>query len=140
MKVTRLRRQPVRELLVEFIAYTAASAIALAVDVGTLVLFVEHGVHYLLAGAVAFLLGLLVVYLASIWWIFSWRTYRQDQRLEAGVFLFTAAVGLVLNLGIMWIGTDILDLYYLVPKAVSVAFVFSWNFLSRKLMLFTPHD
>jgi putative flippase GtrA len=127
-----------RELGREFIGYTAASAVALVVDLGTLVFLVDQGVHYLLAATIAFLIGMLVVYVASIRWIFGWRSYKERVRFEIGFFLFTGVVGLGINLGILWLGAEVLGVYYLYAKAASVAIVFSWNFLSRKLMLFTP--
>jgi putative flippase GtrA len=138
-KVTRLKRQPLGQLVREFVGYTAASAVALAADLATLVFLVEQGVHYLTAATVAFLIGLGIVYLASVRWIFGWRSYGTRPHLEIGFFLFTGAVGLVMNLAIMWVGVDVLGLWYLIPKAISVGFTFTWNFVSRKLMLFTPH-
>ena len=131
-------RQPLRQLVAEFIGYTAASAVALVADLGTLTLLVSHGVYYLVAATISFLVGLVIVYLASTWWIFSWRSYEGKPRIELGFFLFTGVVGLALNLGIMYVGTALLGFYYLIPKLVSVAFVFAWNYLSRKIVLFTP--
>ena len=137
-KVARFWRQPLKVLIAEFVGYTAASAVALVADLGTLMLLVRHGVAYLLAATASFLIGMLIVYLASTWWIFSWRAHKGRPHMEVGFFLFTGAVGLAMNLGIMWVGTTLLGLYYLIPKIVSVAFVFTWNFLSRKVILFTP--
>ena len=118
--------------------YTAASAVALVVDLAALVLLTEAGVHYLVAATVAFLLGMLVVYLASVCWIFDWRTHRDRKHIEVAVFLGTGVVGLLLNLGIMWLLTSVLGVFYLFSKLVSVGFVFTWHFISRRLMLFTP--
>jgi putative flippase GtrA len=124
-------------LIRELIGYTAASVVALAVDLAVLVLLTESGVHYLVAATTAFLAGMFVVYLASVKWIFSWRTHRERRHIEAGVFLATGAIGLLLNLGIMWTLTSALGFYYLYSKLVSVGVVFAWHFVSRKLILFT---
>lgn len=121
----------------EFLGYTAASAVALVVDLGILVLLTESGVHYLIAATLAFIAGMLVVYLASVRWIFTWRTHESRQHIEVGVFVVTGVIGLLLNLGIMWLLTSVLGIFYLFSKLVSVGFVFTWHFVSRKLILFT---
>lgn len=118
--------------------YTAISAVALVIDLGVLVLLTEIGTHYLVAATVAFLLGMFVVYLASVRWIFIWRTHREEKHIEVGIFLATGLVGLLLNTGVMWALTSVLGIYYLFSKLVAVGFVFTWHFVSRKLTLFTP--
>jgi putative flippase GtrA len=129
--------QGLRQLGREFVGYTAASAVALIVDLGTLVFLVGQGMQYLIAATIAFLAGMIVVYFASVKWIFGWRSYKERVTSEISIFLFTGVVGLGINLGILWLGTSVLGIYYLYAKAASVAIVFTWNFLSRKLMLFT---
>lgn len=126
-----------RALARELVGYTAASAVALVVDLGVLVALTESGVHYLAAATLAFLAGMLVVYLASVRWIFPWRTHRERKHIEVGVFIATGIVGLLLNLGIMWLLTSALGVFYLISKLVSVGFVFTWHFVSRRLILFT---
>lgn len=124
-------------LVREVLGYTVASAVALVVDLALLVFLTEAGVHYLLAATIAFLVGMLVVYLASVRWIFSWRSHKERKHIEIGVFLLTGLIGLLLNLGILWILTSVFGIFYLLSKFVSVGFVFTWHFVTRKLLLFT---
>lgn len=120
----------------EFIRYAAASGIALAADVGVLSLLTSiFGVSYLVSGALGFLVGLVVVYILSVRWVFEQRVFR-DWRSEFLMFAFIGIVGLFLNEVILWILTGQLGLFYLLSKAVSVAVVFSWNFGVRKRLLF----
>ena len=120
----------------EFIRYFAASFVALAVDIGVLWLLTSiFGVEYLLSAAVSFLLGLTIVYLASIYWIFETRNMRSPG-VEFGIFLIIGLIGLGINEGVLWLLTGGLGLYYLVSKIASVFIVFSWNFLARKYFLF----
>lgn len=126
-----------RSLFRELVGYTAASAVALVVDLAVLIALTESGVHYLAAATLAFLAGMVVVYVASVRYIFSWRTHRERQDIEVGVFVATGVVGLLLNLGIMWLLTSVVGLFYLISKLVSVGIVFTWHFASRKLILFT---
>lgn len=128
-----------RTLLGEFLRYTAVSALGLVADLAVLMVLVEAGTHYLLAAAAAFITGMVIVYGASISWVFAWRQHGERPPIEFTVFVFTGLIGLCFNLLVMWLGTEVLGLYYLASKAVSVAIVFTWHFASRKLLLFTRY-
>jgi len=120
----------------EFIRYVVASLIALVFDAGTLVLMTSFfGVSYLISGAIAFLLGLLVIYLLSVRWVFERRGTR-SAIFEFVVFALIGVVGLGINEVILWILTGYLGFFYLISKIASVAVVFVWNFFARKHVLF----
>ena len=121
----------------EFVGYTAGSAAALLVDVGLLIVLVEQGFDEVLAATLAFMAGMGVIYLLSIRWIFSTRTYKGRMYTEFVIFFVIGVIGLLINALIMWLGTAVLAQYYLLSKAVSVVVVFLWNFAARKRMLFT---
>ena len=138
MGLPTLKKGAYTALVGEFVRYTAVSAIALVVDLVVLTLLVEAGLHYLLAATVAFIIGMVVVYAASINWVFNWRRHEGRPPFEFSVFVLIGLAGLALNLLIMWVGTDVLGFYYLLSKILSVAVVFTWHFVARKLLLFTP--
>lgn len=120
----------------EFVRYFAASLIALVVDTGSLfVLTSVVGISYLYSGALAFMLGLVIVYVLSIAWVFEERTTKSAW-VEFTVFAIIGIVGLGINELILWTLTGIFGLYYLVSKVASVAVVFTWNFFARKYALF----
>ena len=120
----------------EFIRYFLASGIALAVDVGALTLLTSGvGVSYLISGAIAFLLGLAVVYTLSVVWVFEHRAYKNMQS-EFLVFAGVGIVGLGINESVLWLLSGFIGLHYLVAKGASVILVFSWNFGARKYLLF----
>ncbi len=121
----------------EFIRYFMASLIALIVDVGALyILTSQLGVSYLYSGAIAFLLGLTIVYLLSIFWVFEKRT-SMHMGVEFLLFALIGVVGLGINEGVLYVLTGIFGAYYLFSKVASVVVVFSWNFLARKYLLFS---
>ncbi len=123
----------------EFIRYLAASAIALLADVGSLWLLTSVvQVPYLLSGALAFGIGLVIVYVLSVRWVFSERTIRSPLA-EFAAFALIGVVGLALNEAILWLLTSALGLFYLVSKSASIIVVFSWNFSARKWLLFRGH-
>lgn len=122
----------------ELIRYFAASALALAVDFGLLVVLTEAvGLHYQVSGALAFVCGAAVIYLLSIRWVFATRRMAGRPSAELAIFVAIGVVGLGLNHVMLGLGTEDLGLPYEVSKIGSVGAVFTWNFIARKLTLFT---
>lgn len=106
------------------------------VDYGSLFILTHFvGVPYLWSAAVAFILGLVTNYLLSITWVF-----RRNQTMKPWQeFLFFAVIGVVglgFNELIMYVGTDLLRLHYMISKLVSTAIVFFWNFFARRYFVF----
>jgi putative flippase GtrA len=121
----------------EVALYTIAMGTAFAVDLATLVALVEvAAVPYLGAAAVGFVSGGLVAYLLSVRFIFRHRRV-QDRRIEAVTFIALGLVGLVVNLGGMWLGVEALSLHYVVAKVAAAGLSFVTNYGLRRLMLFT---
>lgn len=120
----------------EFIRYFVASAAALIIDIGSLWLLTSilH-VPYLWSGAIAFLAGLIFVYILSITWVFDQRIIR-DWKREFLIFGIIGIIGLGLNELILWLLTGYFGIFYLISKIGSVVVVFSWNFGARKWLLF----
>ena len=120
----------------EFIRYTVASAIALGIDITTLFALTNwFNVSYLLSGAIAFTLGLLIVYVLSVRWVFEHRVTR-NWSTEFFIFALIGLVGLGINEAFLWFFTSIFGVYYLLSKIASVVAVFTWNFCARKYLLF----
>lgn len=116
--------------------YTIVGGFAFVVDFGSLVLLTSvFHVYYLYSAALAFILGLSTNYALSVTWVFSRRTLS-SRYAEFVIFAWTGIIGLGLNELIMWLFTDIAHQHYTVSKIVSTFLVFSWNFLSRKFILF----
>ncbi len=120
----------------EFIRYFAASLIALLVDIGLLAVLTSwFFIPYLTAGALAFLCGLTVAYILSIRWVFEHRQVR-SWPIEFLLFAVIGLIGLFINEVFLWLFTGILGWYVLGSKLMSVAAVFTWNFVARKYLLF----
>jgi putative flippase GtrA len=119
----------------EFIRYFVASLIALVIDTGVLVVLTSIvGISYLISGAVAFMCGLAVTYMLSIWWVFERRHARAG--FEFFVFFVIGLTGLLINELVLWALTGGLGVYYLFSKVASAGIVFLWNFFARKYVLF----
>lgn len=126
-----------KHLVREAFLYCVASGVALVADFGSLWLLVEiFHLHYLVAAAIAFLIGTAIVYSASVSVIFTHRRV-QDRRLEFGAFAAIGMLGLIVNLLVLKIAVDGFGAHYLVGKLASVFFTFSLNFGLRRTFLFS---
>jgi putative flippase GtrA len=135
--IARERLGPLARFLVDLVKYGAASAAALVVDAGTLVVLNKlFGVNYLVASAVGFLSGLVVVYTLSVRYVFDdSRKLRPSQ--EIAGFLVTGLIGLGLTQAFMALFVGGLALSVPVAKVPTVAAVFAFNFISRRVLLFS---
>jgi putative flippase GtrA len=114
----------------------AVSFIALLCDFSLLIVFKEFGgLHYLLAALLSFCAGVYVNYLLSNKWVFAHRQLESKNK-EFVLFFVISAIGLSLNLGIIYSSVQFLNFDYRVAKVVAAAVVFFWNFLMRKKLLY----
>jgi putative flippase GtrA len=122
--------------LVQLFIYTFVGGFAFVVDFGTLFLLTEiFHIHYLLSAAMAFILGLITNYFLSIKWVFSIRSI-ENKKIEFLLFSIIGLIGLGLNELLLWIFTDLILIHYLLSKIITAIFVYLWNFIGRKYLLF----
>jgi putative flippase GtrA len=113
-----------------------SSNVAFALDFGLLVLLTEvvH-LHYLVSNIIAFMTGTSLLYILSIFWVFSRRAI-QSRHLEYWLFILIGVVGVGFNELFIWLFTEKVHIYYLYSKIIAGSIVFFWNFLSRRYILF----
>jgi len=117
--------------------YGFVGGIAYSVDFGSLFFLTEvFKIHYLISAAISFILGLLINYALSIFFVFPKRTLT-DKRVEFLLFSIIGLVGLGLNEVIIWFFTELTHFHYLISKMLSTVVVFFWNFFARKKLLFS---
>ncbi len=122
---------------VELFRYVLVSGIALACDVGLLLVLTEFaGLPYLVSAAIAFLAAMALAYWLSIVWVFRRRALSGHPAAEFAVFALVGVVGLGINQAVMAGFTELAGLHYALSKAIAIVFVFSWHFGARKLLLF----
>jgi putative flippase GtrA len=117
--------------------YLAASALALAIDFGAYAGLIRlAGVYYLVAAPIGFALGLGVIYLLSVSWVFRHRRLA-SARVEFAVFALIGGAGMGLNQLMIYLSVELLHGSFEIAKLVSAGTVFFFNFACRKLLLFT---
>lgn len=127
----------VARFVTDLVKYGFASAAALALDYG-LLLLLHHsfGLPYLAAAAIGFAAGLVLVYALSVRYVFNGR-----RRLSSGPellgFLVTGVLGLALNEFLMSVFVEQLLLSVALAKIPTAGFVFLFNFIARRAMLFS---
>lgn len=123
-----------KRVLIQSFRYFWVALVGLVVDFGTLVLLTElFAVNYLLSAACGFVLGLVVNFFLSEWFVF--RDPKMTSRwLRFGAFGIIGLIGLALLTGLMWLQVDVFAWSYIVAKVLATVIVYAWNFLARRTM------
>jgi putative flippase GtrA len=127
------RRLP--EGLRELVLYGLASALALGVDWGLLLVLTKLGVNYLVASGTGFTSGIAVTYLLSISVVFRHRPVADRKREFVG-FLAVGLAGLILTQGLMALWVERLHMTPGLAKIPTAGIVFLFNFTVRRALLF----
>ena len=121
---------------IQFFRSTFVGAISTLADMGLLYILTDFAhIHYLISTSLGFILGTIINYILSIFWVFKEKKLK-NKTAEFIIFSIIGAIGLLLNELFMWLFTDIAGLYYLISKIISTIIVFLFNFLTRKKFLF----
>ena len=121
-------------VVVQSFRYFWVALVGLAVDFGTLVLLTEvFAVNYLVSAACGFVLGLVLNFFLSEWFVF--RDPKMTSRwLRFVAFAVIGLIGLALLTGLMWLQVDVFAWSYIVAKVLATVIVYAWNFLARRTM------
>jgi putative flippase GtrA len=131
-----IKRTPSNDISVQVVRSLVVSVVALIADFGLLIIFKEvFGIHYLLAAALSFGIGVVVNYILSVRWVFAHRKLA-NRHAEFIIFLIICTAGLGLNLVIIAGLVQVFAVDYRIAKIVSTIVVFFWNFIARKKILY----
>lgn len=123
-------------MLGELFGYLLCSALALALDTGTMMLALRCGASVALAAALGFLTGVTSAYVSSVLLVF--KNHRiQDRSTEFALFVAIGTAGLALTELLLWLFTQRCGLAPLPSKLATAAIVFVFNFGVRKVVLFS---
>ncbi len=127
------RRLP--EGLRELVLYGFASALALGLDWGVLLVLTSLGVNYLVASGTGFTSGIAITYLLSVSVVFRHRPVV-DRKRELIGFIGIGLAGLVLTQGLMALWVEALHMAPGLAKIPTAGIVFLFNFTVRRALLF----
>lgn len=123
------------KLVQQFMKFGVVGIIAFAIDYGLMVLLTEaFGINYLVSATVSFIVSVVFNYLASMRYVFTHKEGLSRRR-EFVIFVVLSTVGLGLNDALMWLGTSLLGISYLIVKIGATAIVMVYNFVTRKIFL-----
>ena len=125
-----------KSLVNQIVKFGITGGLAFVIDYGLLIFCTEIiGIHYLISSAIAFSVAVVFNYILSTVWVFDTSGNRADKRMQFVGFALLSLIGLGLTELLMWLGTDVLGIYYMVTKIGATAIVMVYNFVTRKVLL-----
>ena len=123
------------KLFNQILKFGVVGGIAFVIDYVTLIICKEIiNINVLLSAAIAFTVSVIFNYILSIKWVFDVNK-EKDSRKNFIIFIIFSIIGLGLTELIMWFGTDIIKIYYLIVKIIATGIVMIFNFITRKIFL-----
>lgn len=123
-----------KKLIIQLIKFGIVGVIATLIDLAVLMVLKEIlYIDVLVASAAAFLVSVIANYILSM--LFVFKSGKNSKVKEFVIFVVLSIGGLLLNQFIMWIGTEIMTIYYLWVKVFALVFVPIYNFITRKIFL-----
>ncbi len=124
-------------LFLTFVKYALVGGGGAVLDFSALMLaYKVFELHYLLASAMGFCLGLVFVYILSNVWVFSQRRMGDAPAREFAVFTLIGLGGLAFTQLFMWSFVEGLCLPVPFAKIITLSLVLCWNFGARKWILY----
>lgn len=127
-----------KKLISQVLKFGVVGGLAFLIDYAVLIILTELvGINYLISSGVSFCVSVVFNYILSIVWVFDVEKNMGKKKVVQNFFVFIvlSVIGLVLTEILMWTGTDILGIHYLLTKIGATAIVMIYNFVSRKIFL-----
>lgn len=122
----------------QFLGYFAASAGALAVDMGGFLLLLETALPAGICAAISYMAGMVINWFLLSRSVFASGTHRSGpaRTRQKALFLFTTWGGLIATTGIVSVA-DLIGADVRLSKGLAVGVSFVLNYLVRKHFIFT---
>ncbi len=129
-KLYDLFLKPTENGFLQFFRYIFVGGTCFAVDWVALWLLEAAGLHYLIAGILSFILGLITNYVLSK--LFVFKDNSINRALEFTIYAVIGVVGLGLTELFMALLTEYAGIHFLISKFIAAAVVTFWNYFGRK--------
>lgn len=124
-----------KKLMNQIMKFGVVGGIAFIIDYAVLIICKEVlGLNVLTSAAIAFTVSVIFNYIASIKWVFDVNKDK-DKKKNFILFILFSIIGLLLTELIMWIGSELIGISYLIIKIIATGIVMIFNFITRKLFL-----
>lgn len=123
------------KLIKQILRFGVVGGIAFLIDYAILIICKELlGFSVLLSAAIAFTISVIVNYILSVTWVFDVNKEKSAKK-NFIIFIVLSVVGLGITELIMYLGSDVLNINYLIVKIFATAVVMVFNFITRKMFL-----
>ncbi len=124
-----------KKLFLQIFKFLFVGGLAFIIDYVTLIICKEvFNLSVLVSAGIAFVVSVIFNYILSIKWVFDVDKNKNKQK-NFLIFIIFSIIGLILTELIMWVGTDVFKINYLVIKIIATAIVMVFNFITRKIFL-----
>lgn len=123
-----------KKLVKQLFKFGIVGILCFFIDYGILIALTEIvGVNYLFSSAISFSISVIVNYILSLSFVFD--TEKGNNLKNFSLFIVLSVIGLGINQLLMWIGVEILGIYYMISKIIATGIVMLYNFITRKVIL-----
>ena len=123
------------KLFLQIFKFGVVGGLAFIIDYSVLVFCKEVlNFNVLVSSALGFCISVVFNYIVSVKWVFDVNQENSSKK-NFVLFIVFSLIGLLLTEIIMFFGTDILSINYMIVKVVSTLIVMVFNFITRKLFL-----
>lgn len=123
------------KLFIQIFKFGIVGGLAFVIDYVTLIICKElFHLDVLLSAGIAFTVSVIFNYILSVKWVFNVNQEKSKTK-NFIIFVVFSIIGLLLTELIMYIGTKVFDINYLIVKIVATIIVMIFNFITRKMFL-----
>ena len=128
-------KEKTKKLLLQIFKFGIVGGIAFIIDYSIMVICKEIlGFSVLLSAFFGFTISVIYNYIASVKWVFDVNKEKSKTK-NFIIFVIFSVIGLILTELIMWFGTDVIKISYLIVKIIATIIVMIFNFVTRKIFL-----
>ena len=122
------------KLFKQLFRFGVVGGLAFLIDAGLLYILTEFcHIHYLISSVISFTVSLAFNYILSIIWVFDVK--KKQTYKDVILFVVLSVIGLGINQLVMFLGVDLLHIYYMLCEVISTIIVMIYNFITRKIFI-----
>lgn len=132
-----------KKLINQILKFGVVGSIAFIIDYSILFVCTEFiGIYYLISSLISFLISTFFNYKASMTWIFNSNNNKNSYKKSDKfcIFFILSIIGLLINQSLMYLGSEIIRLHYMMTKIIATIVVMFFNFFTRQILFDPPKN